>query len=200
MNKTALRPLYQDTRERILSTGETLILGKGFSALGLSEILSAAGVPKGSFYHYFPSKEDFGVAMLERYFSAYREKMQSLSESREFNAAEQLLHYFSEWKKLAESSSCQKLCLAVKLAAEVSDLSEPMRAALAIGMNDITQHIADLIRTAQSENSILSKSDAGELASALYGMWIGASLLAKVRQDLHPLAIAYQQTKVLLNT
>ena len=62
---------FSDTREHLLATGESIILGKGFSAVGLAEILGCAGVPKGSFYHYFRSKEQFGTALLERYFDRY---------------------------------------------------------------------------------------------------------------------------------
>ena len=57
---------YTDVRQHILDTGRSIILGKGFSAVGLNEILATAQVPKGSFYHYFKSKEVFGEAMVER--------------------------------------------------------------------------------------------------------------------------------------
>jgi len=60
-----------DTRQQILDTAKGIILGKGFAAVGLNEILSTAGVPKGSFYHYFKSKEQFGDALLEDYFDGY---------------------------------------------------------------------------------------------------------------------------------
>lgn len=54
-----------DVRQHILDTAKPIMLRKGFSAVGLNEILQAAGVPKGSFYHYFGSKEAFGEALLE---------------------------------------------------------------------------------------------------------------------------------------
>ena len=65
MNKMA----EHDTREHLLATGEQLCLHRGFVGMGLSELLKTAEVPKGSFYHYFRSKEAFGVAMLERYYT-----------------------------------------------------------------------------------------------------------------------------------
>ena len=60
-----------ETRTSILQAGQRLMAGKGFSAVGLNEILSDIGVPKGSFYHYFASKEAFGEALLDRYFDDY---------------------------------------------------------------------------------------------------------------------------------
>lgn len=58
-----------DVRRSILDVGQRIMAGKGFSAVGLNEVLAAAGVPKGSFYHYFASKEAFGQALLEKYTS-----------------------------------------------------------------------------------------------------------------------------------
>ena len=69
---------FSDTREHLLATGEAVFRGKGFTAVGLTEILAIAGVPKGSFYHYFRSKEGFGVEMLTRYFSQYDEELKAM--------------------------------------------------------------------------------------------------------------------------
>jgi TetR/AcrR family transcriptional repressor of nem operon len=60
-----------DVRQSILDTAHTIVSAKGFSGVGLNEILVAARVPKGSFYHYFGSKEAFGEALLADYFEAY---------------------------------------------------------------------------------------------------------------------------------
>ena len=64
------RHTEHDTREHLLATGERLCMHRGFTGMGLSELLKTAEVPKGSFYHYFRSKEAFGVAMLERHYAA----------------------------------------------------------------------------------------------------------------------------------
>jgi len=168
MNQVLQRPTHQDTRERILATGEELISGRGFTALGLSEILSAAAVPKGSFYHYFQSKEGFGVAMLERYFADYQQRLADLFNDQNMSALQRIMTYFNNWQAMAETSECHKLCLAVKLAAEVADLSEPMRGALSVGMTGITEHIAQAIRNAQIEGSISIHLNAQEVAESLY--------------------------------
>ncbi|MFZ6817170.1 TetR/AcrR family transcriptional regulator [Undibacterium sp. Ji22W] len=187
-----------DTRERILATGQSLILGKGFSALGLSEILGAAAVPKGSFYHYFQSKEGFGVAMLERYFADYQPRLQELLLEGDLPARERVIRYFASWQQKAEQSACQTLCLAVKLAAEVSDLSEPMRLSLTVGMQGITRKLAEALRQVQLDGDLSADCNIDELAEFLYATWVGASLLSKVNLHLRPLDIAMQQTKTLL--
>lgn len=189
---------YQDSREKILSIGESLILGRGFSAMGLSELLGAAEVPKGSFYHYFPSKEQFGVALLERYFDNYRARIHALFSNEVFAARERLLAYFDAWRKLHSHSQCHETCLAVKLTGEVSDLSEPMRTALETGMDSVIARIGGVIRDGQEDGSIPAGLDSSELAEALYAMWLGASLRSKAKRNTDALDIAYRQTELLL--
>jgi TetR/AcrR family transcriptional repressor of nem operon len=189
---------YQNTREHILEIGQDLILGRGFSALGLSEILARAEIPKGSFYHYFQSKEGFGVALLERYFDEYLARSSQLLTDESIPIRQRLLSYFGNWRQLADGSGCQTMCLAVKLAAEVSDLSEPMRLTLAKGMRGITDQIAQAIRGAQSNGQFVADLDADDLAESLYGMWVGASLLTKVQRHMRAMDLAYQDTERIL--
>jgi TetR/AcrR family transcriptional repressor of nem operon len=189
---------YQDTRERILSVGESLILARGFSAVGLSEILGKAEVPKGSFYHYFRSKEGFGVALLERYFQDYDARLSGLFAAEPRLGRQIVLEYFKNWLETQVASGSHHSCLAVKLAAEVCDLSEPMRVELSAGMNRIVAYLAAAIREAQADGSLKQQVDAEQLAESLYAMWVGASLLARANGSNAPLERAYRQTEQMM--
>ena len=95
-----VRPMvteHTDVRQHILDTAKPIILGKGFSAVGLNELLSAADVPKGSFYHYFKSKEAFGEALLDSYFSSYRSRLSDLLNCGGGSAGERLMNYWQQW-------------------------------------------------------------------------------------------------------
>lgn len=188
---------YQDTREHLLATGEAVIRGKGFAAVGLAEILAEAGVPKGSFYHYFKSKEAFGADMLVRYFSQYGQQLERLLSRPGASARECLLDYYGRWAS-HEGGNCQQACLAVKLSGEVSDLSEPMREALVAGMKLAEARLALAIRRGQEEGSLSSALDADAVAAVLYALWAGAELLAKVQRSSAPLQRALRQTETLL--
>ncbi len=189
---------FSDTREHLLATGEEIILGKGYAAVGLSEILGTAGVPKGSFYHYFRSKEEFGVEMLKRYFDNYDQRLVDLLVNGEGTARERLTVYFSRWIDRHNECSCHMSCLAVKLAGEVSDLSESMREALAVGMSRVILRIADTIRAGIEDGSIAPTRSTDDMAKALYSLWVGASLLYKVQHDPAVLDAAMQQSTDLL--
>ncbi len=187
-----------DTREHLLATGEAIIQGKGFAAVGLAEILSYAGVPKGSFYHYFPSKEGYGVEMLRRYFLNYDEKLVLLLRPEAGHARDCLLAYFQGWVDHHQCSEHSHTCLAVKLAAEVSDLSEPMREMLAEGMGRVIHRLADAIRRGQQEGSLCTHLEPDELAASLYSLWVGSALLYKVLRSQQPMLNAYKLTETML--
>ncbi len=192
---------YQDTREHLLAVAESLICGRGFAACGLAEILHKAEVPKGSFYHYFASKEAFGVALLERYFERYVNDLQRrlLDASAPEQGRQRLLDYFADWVERARACDAAQGCFAVKLSAEVSDLSESMRQALAQGMARV---VAVLTAALQNLQPPLPGQDAQTLAGDLYTHWCGADLLAKVRRSPQALedALRWTERSLLLET
>ncbi len=129
----AMNTQTQSTRQHILDTGYQLVVTKGFSNVGLSQLLQHAKVPKGSFYHYFKSKEQFGEALIKDYFNDYQVKLQALLGHERTPALQRLQSYWQLWLDCdADVCGAQK-CLVVKLSAEVADLSEPMRMALLQG-------------------------------------------------------------------
>lgn len=188
---------YRDTREHLLDTGEAVFRGKGFAAVGLAEILGEAGVPKGSFYHYFKSKEAYGVDMLVRYFQRYEVQSEALLFREGVLARDCLMDYFQLWSR-HDGRDCQQSCLAVKLSGEVSDLSEPMRVALVAGMKKVQAGLARTIRAGQADGSLAAVLEPEALAASLYTLWVGAELLAKVQRSSAPLQQALRQTQAML--
>lgn len=192
---------FDDTREHLLATGEALMLGKGFSAVGLAEILAAAQVPKGSFYHYFESKEGYGVAMLQRYFERYISTLDELIAQTEVSGLDKLQGYFAGWR-VQDATHCptggDHRCLVVKLTGEVSDLSDQIRSTLKDGIAQIIQRLEWLISAGRSDGSIPQGLPANELAAALYQLWLGTALVSKVNRDESSITNASRCTTYLL--
>jgi TetR/AcrR family transcriptional repressor of nem operon len=184
-----------DTREHILATAQAIMNGKGFSAVGLSEILAAAEVPKGSFYHYFGSKEAFGKALLTRYFDIYLAAMDQTFATPGQTGAQHLTAYWQHWLTTQTADDPQSKCLVVKLAAEVSDLSEAMRQVLLQGTDRIKARLADAIEAGVADGSLRAEGPAHEIAAELYQAWLGASLLAKITKNDAPLQRAMAATQ-----
>jgi TetR/AcrR family transcriptional repressor of nem operon len=187
-----------DTRQHILDTGQAIIGGKGFSAVGLNEILQAAGIPKGSFYHYFGSKEAFGEALLESYFTGFFATLDALFNRPGLSAAERLMNYVTYWFETQASCDPKGRCLAVKLAAEVSDLSEAMRAVLEQGTDRTIGRLAGMIEEGIADGSLPEHLNARAMAATLYQLWLGASVCAKIARDGAPLESALMATQHLL--
>lgn len=189
---------HQNVRQHILDTGKTIITGKGFAGVGLNEILTAAGVPKGSFYHYFKSKELFGEALLDDYIERYLAQMDVTLHQAGQSAARSLMDYWASWDDL-DANSCDCRCLVVKLSGEVADMSEAMRTTLLDGTNRIVGRLADSIERALADGSLRDVSDAQHTALALYQLWLGAALLTKLRREPSALRAAWQATLSILN-
>ncbi|GAA0485417.1 MULTISPECIES: TetR/AcrR family transcriptional regulator [Tatumella] len=194
-----ISPSVNENRQRVLQVAKEIITRKGFSAVGLNEILTAAGIPKGSFYYYFSSKEEFGSAMLEDYFCGYMAEMDRLITTGTC-AADTLMRYWQGWLE-TDNQQVPKghKCLAVKLGAEVSDLSDRMRAVLNQGTGQIIGRLATLIdQLAAQDNFQIPPEGSEAFARNLYQLWLGASLLGKISGERLSLEAAMILTKRLL--
>lgn len=171
------------------------MLASGFGGLGLTELLSASGVPKGSFYYYFTSKEAFGCEMLKDYVADYLAALDAII-ARPVPAAERMNSFFSAALG-GEAGSMADRCLVVKLAAEIADLSEDMRHILDQGVIAVCGRLAVLMRAGVEDGSIIAQPDPEAAATLLYSQWLGAAIIAKLSRSAGPLeqALADTQTR-----
>ena len=187
-----------EIRDHILATGQRIMAGKGFSAVGLNEILTDAGVPKGSFYHYFSSKEAFGVDMLARYFDDYLAELDATLSQPGLTMAQRLMNYWQLWRESQSFSDCQGKCLAVKLGAEVADLSDSMRGTLQTGTAGIIARLADALEAGIEEGSLSIDDKPVRVAESLYQLWVGASVMVKIVRNTGPFDSAMSMTQKII--
>ncbi|WP_434560781.1 TetR/AcrR family transcriptional regulator [Pseudomonas sp. R1-6] len=198
MNTLKIRET-SDVRQGILDVGQRIMAAKGYTAVGLNEILATAGVPKGSFYHYFGSKDAFGEALLENYFETYLDDIDRTLAQPGLTMAQRLLDYFRIWQDTQSFHDCQGKCLAVKLGVEVADLSEAMRAVLNRGTSGIIDRLASGIESGLAEGSLSISGTPHEVAQSLYQLWVGASVMVKITKSVQPFETAMSTTRQLLN-
>jgi len=198
MNTLKIRET-SDVRQGILDVGQRIMAAKGYTAVGLNEILATAGVPKGSFYHYFGSKDAFGEALLESYFETYLDEIDKTLSQPGLTMAQRLLNYFRIWQDTQSFQDCQGKCLAVKLGVEVADLSEAMRAVLKRGTSGIIDRLASGIESGLAEGSLAISGTPHEVAQNLYQLWLGASVMVKITKSVQPFETAMSTTRQLLN-
>ncbi len=195
---TATHLHSNDVRDHILATGQRIMAAKGFSAVGLNEILNDAGVPKGSFYHYFGSKEAFGADILARYFEDYLAELDSTLQLPGLNMAQRLMKYWQVWRESQSFSDCQGKCLAVKLGAEVADLSDSMRLTLKSGTAGIIGRLAEALEKGIAEGSLTLDDEPARVAESLYQLWVGASVMVKIVRTTEPFDSALRMTQKII--
>ncbi len=181
------------TRQRILTAGHALVAKQGFGAVGLAKVLSESGVPKGSFYYYFSSKETFGQALLQDYVDRYLARFDALIAT-DSTAAEKLDAFWSAWLAQAGSEGIASQCLVVKLGAEVADLSDSMRETLNAGFTQLVDRIATLLEQGSVEGTVRKFPDTLVTAQMLYAKWLGAAILSKLSRSQSPLEQALAET------
>ena len=190
---------HRAARQHILQAAKPLIGLRGFSAVGLAQILDVAGIPKGSFYHYFESKEAFGEELLRTYIEDYLLMMEDLLKKGDGNAAQKLTRYCQFWRDTHLEGQVGGKCLIVKLAAEVSDLSERMRAILEVGTTTVIDRLSTVITQGQAEGSVGNQQTPQMLAAALYQLWLGATLMVKITRNAQSFDHAWEATRRLLD-
>ena len=178
------------TKERILEAAEELMLTKSFHSVGLNEILAAVKVPKGSFYHYFSSKEQFGVELIAHYVSAHTARLKKFFGATEASGLQKFADYWGFLIGRMTDCCCQQSCLVVKLGLEVTNFSEPMRQVLADGLKTWRAIFEQAVRDGQKDGSIRKDLNPQLAAAVLQDTWQGAMQRMQVEKNVEPLRTA----------
>jgi len=177
----------KDTRSEIIRIGTDLISRQGFNATGIDTVLKTARVPKGSFYHYFKSKEEFGLAVIDHFAERFEQRLDIFLGDEEETPLNRI-HYFLE-SSLARvtQNQCSKGCLIGNLGQEMADLNERFRARLEEIFSMWRERFADCLRKAQSSGELSAKIDPGVMACFILSGWEGAILRSKVMKSPQPM-------------
>ena len=174
-------------RDDLIQVGRDILARQGFNAAGLSDILNTAGVPKGSFYYYFESKEDFGLAIIEDFASKYQEDLEAILGNQQVSPLTRLNNYFEKGIAEMEASQCENGCLIGNLAQELSAQSEVFRDRLNQILTSWEACFSHCINAAFDAGELTHQLDAEAIARFILSGWQGAMLRAKVERSTEPL-------------
>jgi TetR/AcrR family transcriptional regulator, transcriptional repressor for nem operon len=166
-------------KEEIVEAALKVLHQRGFNATGVQDITDAAGVPKGSFYNHFESKEALGVEALERYWQGALNGLEILKDTRTVPVA-RLKAYFRGLNDLARKLKYRPGCMIGNLSIEMSDQSPAIRERLAGILARWSLAIEACVKEAQADSSLRRDLDAGAMAAFLLNSWEGAVLRSKV--------------------
>ena len=174
-----------NVREQIVEAGLKTLLEKGFNACGVRDITDAAGVPTGSFYNHFASKEALGAEIVERY-ARDNSRRKHLRDTA-LPPLERLRRHFAGLNQMYADLDYARGCLLGNFSAELADHSPLIRERLAALSASWTGDIEDAVRDAQADGSVSTKSNPADLAAFLLDAYEGALLRARVEKSGAPL-------------
>jgi len=175
------------TRDHLIEVGLELMRKHGYGATGLQEILHAAGVPKGSFYHHFGSKEEFTAAVIERYFTlAAKHGLKVLGNTRQA-PLKRLRRYFEELIQTAGQSAPIPGCLLGSLSLEVAEASPLLQSCLSFSFTQWQAAVAPVLREAMEKGELPKSTKPDSLAGFVLNSWEGALLRSQADKNDAPL-------------
>ncbi len=177
----------RDTKSLLLDHGVRLMRERGYHNTGIHDILAAASVPKGSFYHYFKNKEDFGLQVVDRYADdSYAEIDRVLGDKRQLPLVN-LQHLFEEFRGDYERRFCRDGCLLGNLGQEMADVNDTFRHRIGSHFDKWTARIALCLDEAVVSGDLSADVDTTMLAGTLLDAYEGALLRMKVVKNIGPL-------------
>ncbi len=176
-----------EARRRLLREGVAMLTERGFSAVGLEEFLGTAGVPKGSFYHYFGSKAEFGLALVDAYAAYFANKLDRWFLDESLSPLARLRAFVDDARAGMARFDYRRGCLVGNLGQEISALPDPFRDRLASVFADWEARTARCLEAARSAGEIDPHADCASLATFFWIGWEGAVLRAKLERNPEPL-------------
>jgi len=175
-----------DTRQLLLEQGMAMLLRHGYHNLGISAVLEATKIPKGSFYHHFKSKEDFGLQAIDLYMEQVHAGLDHCLGDTSRTPLQRVRHFFELTEEKYRGEGYLG-CLLGGLGQELSGVSEAFRRKVEYCFNEIARRIAGCLDEAVQQGALAADTDTRQLGELLVNCWEGAALRTRLRQDPAPL-------------
>lgn len=169
-----------NVREKLLEAAVETIQRHGFNGCGVQDITHAAGVPKGSFYNHFESKEALGAEVIERYWEQRASSVLDVLTDATLRPVERLDRYFASIAEKMAARGFASGCLVGNLSAELSDQSTLIAERLSIVFDGWTRAMEACLREGQAAAEVRADLDPAMAARFLVNSLQGAILRARV--------------------
>ena len=184
MQKTLKHEIKADY---LLEKGIEILWSKGYNATSVNDIVMAAGVPKGSFYFYFDSKEDFAVKAIEKYFEEHFIPAQKILDNNAVSPKQRLLDFYRyRCNILKDEMDCKMGCLACNIGNEMSEHSENIRIKILEKETLALAEISAVVEQAQECGEIDPSLDPQDLVAFLEDAGKGAMISMKEMKSSYP--------------
>lgn len=180
-------PSSVDTRTALVRAGVELLTEQGFLSTGIDQVLKKVGVPKGSFYHYFASKDDFGLAVIDAYGIYFAAKLGRWLGNPARAPLDRLVDFVADAKAGMERHHFRRGCLVGNMGQELGGTHDPFRDRLESVLADWQRRVAACLQDAKAEGQIRPDIDCRRMAEFFWTGWEGAILRAKLTRSTAPM-------------
>jgi len=187
IKQAAAKP--NDKKLLLINIGTAIFTQKGFSITSLDEIVEIAEIPKGSFYYYFKSKDEFAIEVIKNYGIYFSKKLQRILSNDKKSPLERLKEFTKEAEAGVKRYEFKRGCLIGNLGQEMATLEERFRIELLNVIADWRDQVRQCIDLAKDRQEIKTIVDASELANFFWCAWEGAVLCSKLELSTQPLNI-----------
>lgn len=173
---TTEKPLSH--REKLMREGTKQLYEFGFHGTTVDGILEASGVPKGSFYHHFGSKEAFAKEALDRYMRFQLDLLAQWAAKDDLDTADVITGYFTDMAEAFARSRHQRACLLGKFSTEMAAGSPAFRRVLVADIEQWNAKLVELLRRGRERGDIREDLTLAELADSVLALIQGVFVLA----------------------
>ena len=175
-------------RNQLLVEGIKQVHARGFHATAVNDVLERAGIPKGSFYHHFGSKEKFGLAILDEDTNSQLEAFKSWSSRDDLPIAERFGGYFDERIQEFVLSDYSTLCLLSRFSSDLAATDPSLRSKVNEGYDRLLGAFAELLDEGIKRGDLPADVDVDQRAGAILALTQGAFVVALANRDVDYLA------------
>lgn len=182
---------YKHSKEEILDIGYEVLRKNGYHNVGVNQILKEAGIPKGSFYNFFESKEDFANKVVQRYGESNAEWMQGFFDKSNLSPIESLKSFYKFMIDTNEKDQFQSGCIVNNMSIEVGRINDSMATKADEQFIGWLTILANVIGEGQRLKEITTKFTALEIAEYLHSGFYGTFSRMKVTRNRNYMDIWY---------
>ena len=178
MRKKSENPI---AKNKLMDAAQALILSKGFMATSVDDVCKAAKLTKGSFFHYFKSKDELGAELLTRYCCSTKEAFKNGCCDKEADPLKRVYGFLDFMMEMARGTS--RACLLGTMAQELSDTHPKIRAICAVGFKEAGEVLRKDLVEAKKKYAPKASFDPESLADHFMAVFQGSLILSKTRRD-----------------
>jgi TetR/AcrR family transcriptional repressor of nem operon len=171
------------TKQKLLDAAQELMLTKGYTDTSVDEICEAAGVTKGSFFHYFEGKEHLGVLLAERFHASKQQMFQSAPFHQQKDPLDRVFGLIEFLIEMTRTPMAAKGCLMGTFVQELSQTHPKIRSVCAACFDDTANGLKRDLEEAKAKYAPRAAWSTQSLAEHLIAVIQGAIILAKAKQD-----------------